>query len=386
MEIRNLTPEDYVQHNKVASQSFIYECDIYEDKLLPCETMLGAFENGVLAADMEVYDRLCHFDGSILRCAAVGGVASKPEYRNKGAVRQLFEALFSGKHIDYKPEISILYPFSEGYYRKFGYGSTGYSVCLTVPFTELSEMPKNTDVVLFEGENEMELLGLYNAASAQGGLSFLRADCRDFSCEPYAKAEYTYIHKDKNGGYDAYATFSVDRKSSRVNVKEMHFISPDGLRGILGFLRSYEGNQSEITFCALPENSPVFPLLKGAVHYRCTRSCAGAVRILDVASVLEKKLYPVGKGFFAIEITDGDVPANNGVFTVEYSRGTAEVKRTKTVSPDITLTPCAASSLIFAGTANAQSLFYMPGVTVHRSNPALIEAFPVSYPFFTDSF
>ncbi|MCQ2462970.1 MAG: GNAT family N-acetyltransferase, partial [Clostridia bacterium] len=301
MEIRRLTAEDYVQHNKVASQSFIYECNIYEDKELPGEIMLGAFQNGVLTADMEIYNRLCNFDGGFLSCAAVGGVASKPEYRSMGAVRRLFSDLFAGNNLNFKPEISILYPFSEGYYRKFGYGSAGYSVSLTVPFTELSEMPKNTDVVLFEGKDENMLLSLYNKAALKNSLSFVRGDCRDFSAQPYAKAEYTYIHKDELGVYDAYATYTVDRKTGRVCVKELNFTGREGLRGILGFLRCYEGNQSEIMFCALPGDSPVFTCLKGAVHYSCSRSSVGAVRILDAFSVLKKKKYPSGSGGFTLK-------------------------------------------------------------------------------------
>ncbi|MBR6940240.1 MAG: GNAT family N-acetyltransferase, partial [Clostridia bacterium] len=120
MIIRYLTQDDITEHDKISSQAFSYSCEIGDpDSVLPCEKVLGAFDddNKTLFADFEIHEKKCYYDGGLLNCAAIGGVAAKPEHRGKGAVRELFERLFSEENYD----ISILYPFSEEYYRKLGY-------------------------------------------------------------------------------------------------------------------------------------------------------------------------------------------------------------------------------------------------------------------------
>ena len=132
MKIRFLTQDDVAEHNKVSSQAFVYACEVDDpNSALPCPKVLGAFDDDgkTLLADFELQERVCHYDGGLLTCAAIGGVAAKPEHRGKGAVTALFHHLFRERPYD----ISILYPFSEPYYRRLGYERVGCSVSVTVP-------------------------------------------------------------------------------------------------------------------------------------------------------------------------------------------------------------------------------------------------------------
>ena len=97
MIIRLLTQKDVAEHDKITSQAFSYACEIGDpDSVLPCEKVLGAFDddNRTLFADLELQERTCNYDGGFLTCAAVGGVAAKPEHRGKGAVKALFEQCY----------------------------------------------------------------------------------------------------------------------------------------------------------------------------------------------------------------------------------------------------------------------------------------------------
>ena len=96
MIIRWLTQNDVVQHDKISSQAFVYACDVHDPaSALPCEKVLGAFDddNETLLADFEIHEKQCHFDGGLLTCAAVGGVAAKPEHRGKGYGKALLNQL-----------------------------------------------------------------------------------------------------------------------------------------------------------------------------------------------------------------------------------------------------------------------------------------------------
>lgn len=387
MIIRMLRPGDVFQHNKVASQAFVFPTDIYDDKILPSKAMIGAFDDDgcTMMADIEIYDRLCNFGNGTLRCLAVGGVASKPEFRNKGAVREIFNSVFGGKFDGISGDISILYPFSDAYYKKFGYCPVGRCADLLIPFSELSGLPKNTDVSLCEEKDLPELLELYNEAAKKDGLSFIREDGENFFLDPYKENRWTYIHRESGGKADAYASLFVDRAQSTVFIREIGYLNKAGLHGILGFLRVFEGNQDYVRFEKMPESSAVFRCTAGAKKAKSEISLAGAVRILDLKNVLSVKKYPKKAGKFVI-CCDDTIPASNGIFTVEYSGGKAEVSITPDAQPDITVSPLAASELIFEGVIGADDLEWMNGVTVNCENDDAVRAFSPNRIFFNDSF
>ena len=184
MKVRLLTPKDAPAHEMVASQAFCLSSDPAKGRL-PGEIMPGAFDDeGHLMADMEIIPRRVNFCGNELRCAAIGGVASKPEYRNRGAVRALFNEMYGPLFDKYGWEVSILYPFSNSYYRKFGYGNVGRTLRITAPFSELKEYGFST-AELYDGSQLEEILGLYARCTAKDCLSFIRTDGKYFSGEPY---------------------------------------------------------------------------------------------------------------------------------------------------------------------------------------------------------
>lgn len=376
MIIRRLNKSDAAEHEKLASLAFIFRAEP-ETAELPCEYMLGAFDGEKLIADMEIEKRYNNYGGDVLSCLAVGGVASRPETRNRGAVRALFEELF----IRSDEDISILYPFSETYYRKFGYEPAGFGIEVTAPFSALSAVEKSRGAELFEGENPVEMLCFYNKCAKSYELSFTRTDLLSFECEPYKNTAYTYIWRNPDSTAKAYATFSADRNASVISVKELSFLDKEGLLGILGFLRAYEGNFKTVRFEKLPLGSPVLNFLNDKCEIKL--SSLGAVRVLDVMSVLKKHEYPKGNGSFTLQCKD-TIEKNNAVFSVEYSDGEAKIEKAE-ADADIILEPCAFSKILLCG-ATASELEYMNGVKICGNIEPFLKAFPKKTVFFNDSF
>lgn len=384
MIIRPLEKNDVYQHERVASQSFIYSCDVdSKENTLPCDYMLGTFldDNKTLTADMEIENRISFFGKNKLICATVGGVASKPEYRNKGSVRAMFNALFNDDSVRRNAEISFLYPFSAAYYKKFGYNSVGRAVELTVPYAEFIDIPKCTDVFLYEGQNDSLLFDLYNKAAAKNLLAFERNSIKYFSVRPYESLEYTYVLND----YSAYATFKVDRDSETVFVKEIEFLNKESLMKIIGFLRVFEGNQKKVCFLKLSENSPVLNLFADEKTVLKKMYSIGAGRIIDAESVLLKKEYPMNSGSFSIKIIDS-VERNNAVFNVEYSDGKADVVKKKDGNADVIINAAAASQILLSGIRDVSAVEYLEGVKISRNNPYFYDAFGFKTCFINDEF
>lgn len=370
MIVRYLTQDDITQHDKVSSQAFCYPCEIGNpDSVLPAEKMIGAFDDDgkTLFADLEILEKKCYYDGSLLTCAAIGGVAAKPEHRGKGAVKALFEYLF--RETDY--DISILYPFSEEYYRRFGYERTGLSLNVSLPFAEISKAKRNSDVTLYEGGDAQRLLSVYNKCAREYNLCFARDSAAAFSSDPYFTQKSTYVWKD-----GALATVRVDRKKSTVFVSDFYYDSYESMLGFLGFLRGFESNHSTLCFEKLPENTPLIGVVNELKNCDVKVHSNGAARILNAEKVLKLHRYPAGEGGFSIRI-------GGETFCVTVSDGVAEVERNPAPEPDITMDIRAASAVLLCGAADAA---HFPGVKVNNPQSDFFGMFPPKITFFTDEF
>ena len=77
----------------------------------------GAFhEDGTLMAHI-INNQFTYFlDGKTVAGGGIGAVSTLPEYRNTGAVREIFQRLLPAAYADGEV-ISTLYPFSHAFYR-----------------------------------------------------------------------------------------------------------------------------------------------------------------------------------------------------------------------------------------------------------------------------
>ena len=369
MIIRFLTQADIAEHEKTASQAFVSPCNVYDPgAVLPCEKVLGAFDddNKTLFADLEIHEKKCNYDGELLTCAGVGGVAAKPEHRGKGAAKALFSRLFALPEYD----VSVLYPFAEGYYRKFGYERVGRSMSATVPFSCLSDIKRNQDAKLYEGENTERLLDIYNACVRQYNLSFVRENAEEFSSQPYLSGNYTYIWNNTS-----IATIRVDRAKSTVFVKEIWFDSRESMLGILGFLRNFESNQKYVCFENIPESSPLPDFFRDLKECEIALHPAGSARILNTGKILGAHRYPPGNGEFTVGIGDE-------VFHVSYSADGVYTDKNDSYEPDAVMDIGTASRILLSGFSDAA---YVPGLTVIKPDSVFFKAFPPETAFFTDS-
>lgn len=378
MIIRKLTDKDAYEHEKLASQAFVFSYDPSGALPLPSEIMLGAFnDDGRLAADMEIYDRVCFFGNTALSCAAVGGVASKPEYRRGGAVRAMLEEISAGNVIGKKWDISVLYPFSAAYYKKLGYAPVGAKLRISVPFAELKDISRAGGAVLYEGKEKDSLLRIYNAWARNNALAFRRDDTSEWNKEPYSTGIYTYLMQ-TGGEYRSYAVFSLDRAKSEVSVKELAYLDKESLFGILGFLRCFDGNFDTVVFENEPISSPLPDIISDRSKAKISYSHAGAIKLLNTENVLKKHVYPEKAGCFTF-------CAAGETWEVNYAGGCAEVKKTDKKAV-ITADRTAAAKLLLEGVRNTRELEYSPGVEINGNADDFVRAFPLSEIYFNDSF
>ncbi|MHA2030418.1 MAG: GNAT family N-acetyltransferase [Candidatus Kariarchaeaceae archaeon] len=140
MEIRKLTKDDYIPWEDVRSYSFSYtrRIDSLDEKYLYLnpEQAFGVFVNNKLAAGGYRFHMKQNIRGNIVDMGGISAVASAPEYRRQGYVRQIMDAHFVEMN-RLGQYVSVVYPFKPEFYEHMGYAIIAINVNIELPINKL---------------------------------------------------------------------------------------------------------------------------------------------------------------------------------------------------------------------------------------------------------
>ena len=373
MEIRYINKDEAADFQKVSAASFIWKFDAEVGSTVDMP-VLAAFDEGRLIAGVEAYNYKTNYCGNILNSLVISGVCSLPECRRMGGVRKIFEKV-EELAVENDWSFGFLHPFSIEYYEKFGFANLNRMFTITVPFEKLRHIPFNTDVTLYKGENSEELYALHKKCAFTENLISLRDERQHFWEKPFEEAKYTYIHRNANGEADGYVGFEVNRPDN-LKVTDLFFLSPDALKGLIGFLRGYDGIVKNLIVRNQYTGSPLACLLGNVDNVVFDSDGGLAARIYNMQKVLESNSYPDAYGKFSLKCVD-TMEQNNAVFEVEYQNGKATVTKKADGDYDISLTAPAAARLILAGEGiTAETAAYLDGVEINGNADDFFRAFP----------
>ncbi len=383
MEVRYITQDEAVDFLKISAASFIWKFNAEEDTNVNMP-VLGAFHDGKLIAGTEMFDFKSNYCGNFLNALVVSGVCSLPESRRMGGIRAIFDEI--GKTAaENDLTLGFLRPFSISYYEKFGYANLNRMFAIKVPFENMKHIARNTDVILYTGEQFEELSALHNKCALKENLIALREDKKHFCDTPLESADYTYFRRNASGEADGYVRFKVNRDDN-LTVREMFFLTPEALYGLLGFLRNYDGIVKYLIVTNQYQGSP-FTCIADRINnvtYEYNGGIAG--RIYNMKKLLESNAYPQEHGIFRLLCHD-EFEQNKGIFEVEYQNGKASVTHRADGDYDISLTAHAAARLMLAGEGHtAQTAVYIDGVEIKGNADDFFRAFPHRLTRFADSF
>lgn len=279
------------------------------------------------------------FDGQTVKMAGIGGVSSLPQYRRTGGIRGCFEKLLPDLYRQ-GYMLSMLYPFSTSYYRKFGYEVWARGARYELDLSYIPVFSGGGRAVLADSSNrekcreEIRLLtkeweGRYNGMVelTDARYAFIsEADpCRRRGPGCGSEQEFVYLCYDSQdipAGYMAYRREKEGREQ-RLVCSRFVFRDREGIQGLLTLAKSMQADHRSIVF-TLPASLCIDPLLDewslGALERR--EASLGMARFLNVEAALKAARYR-GSGRLSLEISDGQIPENNGVFTVCFEDGKA---------------------------------------------------------------
>lgn len=390
MFARKLTPQEYWRAKLNMAVAFEGPFDFEKEREKsqtaqpdPSEEMYGAFptEDGPPTASLVMNRKEVRFDGSTVKMAGVGGVATLPAHRRGGAIRSCMEASLRDLYQE-GYALSHLYPFSTSFYRQFGFAPAGQTLRWTVKLRDLRALPRAEGTVrqLMPGDDLSPLLQVYNGMYGDVNFSCLReAFDKDLEGDkPLAAKRWIFVWVDSDGipggvlvgTRDKDTLHCVTDFSSR---DAFLFTSPMALIGLLNFVGSaFIANFEDIQFCVPPhiDMTALLPELSGM---DCRSALNGMARAVNVETLL-KLCRCQGQGRLVLQVADGIIRENDGTFALSFAPGRENQVERTAASPDIAL-DVGDLAVLLGGVRDPASLAYMPGVRIHNPVLALGQVF-----------
>ena len=357
-EVRSLKLEELAAYNKLSSICFTYTINTENlaPKEMPPEKLRqyrGCFdEDGRLLGGMILLEMDCRFQGHDCRLIGVGGVVTDPADRRRGAVRQIFEADLPRLYEE-GCVLSALYPFSHVFYRKFG-----YELCIVrhnakfSPGSLRKELHRAAAIRrILPDEPDGDMKQVYESYMADKNLGILRSDEQWKSLRsgtPWENQKHAYVLYSDDGAPMAYWIGSMSKGSegALLSVEDLAYVSREGMEAIFAMLQTM--NEVGTVKLAMPQDMPLRHLMADPYDVEEDVTCGGMVRIVNVERVLGMLPAPALAGSCTVEVSDSQIPANNGRYTVMADGEKLAVTRTDR-EPDLRCTINGLSALAVSG-------------------------------------
>lgn len=341
------------------------------------------------------YDFSARIRGDHRPVAGVSAVASPPEYRRRGLVRDLLTDLHAELRAD-GVAFAALWPFEFSFYQQLGYARINDYARLTVDPDALSGAcpPAAGSFERLTADDWAEADAVYTAwADDEFGLDRDETwwRCRVF--QSWGSDPYVYGWRDDEGGLRGYLVFTVDadgdgRDEKTMLVSELAFCDREARGHLLRFCRNHDSQVGSIRISG-PADARLFDELDDPRAVDTEIRAGPMARIVDVPAALAAVEYPDDvAGTVQFDVTDETCPWNDRTVRLRVRDGEGTVSEAvdeavPTVSLDIgTLTRVVVGSHAVDRLAD---LGHVEGLDA-ASRETLSALFPTTDPYLREGF
>ena len=353
-EIRLLTQEDLPAYAALSAYAFNTTSAgvLRWLEVPPGNHMLGLFSGGRLAAALLDLRFEVFLWGRPVPASGVSALASAPETRRTGLVRELTSGYLERLR-EAGVRLSLLYPFKYAFYERLGWSLAAQRVELKVPPAEFAAYGRRVGRVrqlLYGEKGSLQPQGgetlesvitilerIYAPEAVHFNLTARRtADhWRHFVLDVHEGRRFVFAWEDDSGEVQGYfvARVPTDQDLAPMTVREIFARTPDGWRGLFHFLSCHD-SQSKHVIMAPPAGSPLLDLFGNPRIEESKVSPGVMARIVDVEGFLEARGTPGGEageatlqGSCVIRVRDELAPWNDGTFVVSCAGRTVKVEQ-----------------------------------------------------------
>ncbi|MFB6184198.1 MAG: enhanced intracellular survival protein Eis [Haloarculaceae archaeon] len=319
----------------------------------------GLFDDDEIVSVGTLYDFEARFRGDWIGLGGLGGIATPPEYRRKGRVRDLVRESLA-EFRDREVPLVALWPFEHDFYRRLGWGTCQKYVEYELPPSALAFASEPDDGSFRRvGPDDWDGLQDVHLAAGEGAtLSTRRTDdwwrhrFTDWGHKPYA---YAY---ERDGTVEGYVVYTVTETADerRLNVWEVSVRDPVATTALLWFLHNHDSQVSTVRLYR--SDTDLLDRATDAETVDCTVGMGPQVRIVDVVDALDAMPVPDREFDLRLAVSDPLAEWNDATFRIRTKAGHLSCRTSATGEPDATVDVSTLSQLIvgYFGVDDAERL------------------------------
>lgn len=291
----------------------------------------GEFHNGKLESYVMVNSFKSQIFNRKVKMAGVGYVASYPENRGHGDISKIMKEILLDLHSS-GVAFSNLAPWSETFYRQYGYENTIYqkSYVINPEMFRHYKVPKKGKVLRGKWNDrdlQEQVLNLYRVQLESGNErnTVIRQKWWWNRLDSYYPGRFIAVYVDENSCSQAYMFYRII--NSQFCAEEIYFSSKEGALALLNFIGGHISTCTNFKIIASEESmiEDYFPEQK---DLKITISPYMMSRIIDFAKIASCINFG-GANEVNLEVKDDQICNwNNGVW--KLTRDSGEIKCTKT--------------------------------------------------------
>lgn len=311
----------------------------------------GYFDDGRLVSICKHYHWQTRVRDDTHRLAGLSAVATRPEHRRQGYVRDMLRAALDEYRAD-GTYLSVLWPFEHSFYRKLGWGTA---------FHGFSHRCDPGDLAQFRGghggtwlpldaDDWERLDAVHRAHGSQFELTIERTEdwWRDRIFEGWTQDPFVYGYE-RDGDLAAFVSYVAtddddDTDGTLLRARDAAWVDQEAREAIYGFLARHESQVECIHLWSTDDD-----LLWLSEHPReieTERHPAAMFRLVDVAAALDARRYPAAvEAEFVVDVQDPLVDWNDRRFSVDIADGEATITPAEAAEPTASLRIDALSQL-----------------------------------------
>ncbi|ASS68168.1 MULTISPECIES: GNAT family N-acetyltransferase [unclassified Paenibacillus] len=371
MKIRTLKPEEFDEHMKLSQYAFQMELSAEEleqaKARAKCEEVIVGVEQERIVSQVRIIPFEVNWNGIVLKMGGVSSVASWPESRRSGHVGKLLRHAMEEMKANGQ-SISMLAPFSIGFYRKYGWELFIDRVKYTLATDKLPQrMHNNGKVERIQVRDHAELLGILYETYSEGfnGTLARTADWWEHSVFK-RKQGSAVLYRTQNGTPEGYALYKV--KDRRLDIHELVYLTEEARVGLWNFFSNHDSMiESAVLHTYSGDPLPyqlTDPRIEQSIHPYFM------VRIVDVQWLVKQLPFQPGvRDQFVLQIHDEDASWNDGLWMLDITdegKGSLSRYQDGTSSKRLDLSIGTLASLLI-GYKSARDLQQMDHISGPRS-------------------
>ncbi|SFA76027.1 MULTISPECIES: enhanced intracellular survival protein Eis [unclassified Bacillus (in: firmicutes)] len=315
MEIKRLNESDYVDSMKLSMYAFQYKIpdeDIESrKKMLDKHRLLGIREQNQLAAKLHIIPLTVVIGQEEWKMGGLAGVATYPEYRRNGYVRELVSASLKDMK-DHGEIVSLLHPFDIGFYRRYGWEIFVDHKKVVITRDKLKMLPPSIGMVKRYNKNthSSAIEEVYRKYSL--GFNGMLVRDHDWWMNSIYHEESIAVHSNELGEMDGYILYTV--KDKVMDVQEFVALNHMARRGLWNFICQHDSMVEKVQI--LLSTHDILPYCLHTPKLQAEVYPYFMARLVDVESCLNKfSFVNTGENLF-IHLEDQYAPWNNGTYMI----------------------------------------------------------------------